>query len=263
MFKRKPIYIILLILFTLLLAADVTAYCLTANASSGMPARPDGAMPQTSGGAMPQTSDGAMPQTSDGTMPQMGDGTMPQMGDGTMPQVSRDSGSWGNFDPSQMQGGFPGSTAVSAFASFIKSWWIPIGALCVLADALCILMLICISKKCRQAGGETGGGETEPEAPKARKPQVSGYEKRRRKQRRTIRAVAVILSAVFALAVVYGVAGAIYEKQLKAQSAATIVSAEAVSAGMNTDISGTGTLTDAEAEEVTVPNGVEIARVTW
>jgi multidrug efflux pump subunit AcrA (membrane-fusion protein) len=244
MCKRKPIYIVLMVIFTLLLAADITAYCLTANVSSGMSGMPDRS--QMQGGF-----DGRMPRTSDGTLPEASGGV------GDFPDDFDPSQMQGGFDPSDMAGGTGGSTA-SALVSFISSWWIPIGIFCVLADALCIFMLIRISKKRRQAGGGEADGPEAAEEPGERKLQISGYEKRRRKNRRTVRIAVSVLAVIVVTVLAYVIVNGIYA-QLEKENAASIMSADAESAVMDTGISGTGTLTDADAEEITVPNGVKIA----
>ena len=287
MFKKKPIYIILLIIFSLLLCADIVAYSLTANASSNMSTMPDDAT-QMQGGFS-----GNMPETNDGSMPEMGDGSgdmsgsMPQTTDGSdisgtenedatateseAPETSDGTdmtGPGGNFDPSQMQGSFdasgmtgaPGNaaTSVSGLVSFISSWWIPIGIFCVLIIAFCIFMLIRISKKRKRAADDIEEEVVTTEEPKERKPAVSGYEKRRKKRRRTIRIIIIILAILAVIVLGYIVVRGVYMAQLEKEDAAAVVSAEAVGADIDTVISGTGTLADADAQEVSVPGGVEI-----
>lgn len=264
MFKRKPIYIILLVIFTLLLCADILAYSLTANASSNMPAMPDGTTMQ--GGFS-----GGRPETSDGTMPETSDNTMPETSDGTTNTGSDDASNWGSssgdmpedFDPSQMPG-FDGSGmtgrlgATSGLVSFIGSWWIPIGILCMLVDAFCIFMLLRICKK-RRLGAENIEEETVlAEELEERKPAISGYEKRRRKRRRTTRIVIIILAIMVVTLLGYIIIRSVYMAQLAEEDAAAVVSADAAGTEIDTDISGTGTLAEADAEEVTVPGGVEI-----
>ncbi len=282
MFKRKPIYIVLLIIFTLLLGADILAYSLTAGASSGMPARPDGfpqsAWPEVSSGTVPDADGDIESQTGGGGAPgnfdpsqmpgnfdssqrpgnfdpsKMGDFDPSQMGDFDPSQM-------GDFDPSQMPGGFrgqgmPGGSA-SGFASFIGSWWIPIGILCVLVDAFCIFMLVRISKRRKSAPGEAAGEDTlEPEDNRL---QLSGYEKRQLKRRRTIRIVVILLAALLVVVAGYFVARAVYMAQIEQESKVPVMSAQASAAEIVNVISGTGTLADAEALEITVPGGVEIA----
>ncbi len=273
MFKRKPIYIILLVVFSLVLCADILAYGLTAGRSSGrqgMPWSSDGTfnMQGSFGGRM-QQNDGSAADTqvqpdsqnaadsaanAENAAEDGGDASA-STDQSTMP----DMGEMPSFDPSQLPEGFEGfgrMGARSGFASFIAGWWIPIGIVCILADAFCVVMLIRLSKK---RSAETGGEEQEDavfETPK--QPQLSSYEKRRRKRRRTIR-VGVILAAIVAVVVIgYVVVRSIYVAQLAAQEAASVVSAAAQEAVITTSISGTGTLADASAQEITIPNGVEI-----
>lgn len=244
MLKRKPLYIILLIVFTLLLGADILAYGLLGGAS---PAMPEGfAMPQTPGSSEAEGSFG---------MPGMSGGTSDASGD-------TDGGWPGGFDSAQIPDGMgerparPG--AAFALAGFVRRWWIPIGLFCVLADAAGAFMLIRISRKRGAAGVPDTAGTVQPDAPAPGKPELSGYEKRRRKKRRTIRAAVVMLSAAALAVTGYLAVRSLYLAQLADEDAVSVVSAQAADAGIDTGISGTGTLADADAEEITVPGGVEI-----
>jgi len=262
MFKKKPIYIILLIIFTLLLGADILAYTLTANASSSTPdisSRPQ--MSENMPGLTEDSGEAAAQIQSGGE-----DGTAGTV-DGTIPETdsSSEMPDMGDFDPSQMQGGMTGipgrESTVSGFAAFIAGWWIPIGIFCLLADAFCLFMLIRLSRKRRlEAGGitEEAADATEEESI-VLKPEISGYEKRRRKKRRTTRLVIVALVIIVVIILGYIVVRSMYMAQLADSDTVTVVSAEASAAGIDTVISGTGTLADTDAEEITVPGGVEIA----
>jgi len=286
MFKRKPIYIILLVIFTLLLAADITAYAVTANAASNMPATPnagnwsqDGSMPQTSDGTFPaMPSDGSgtmqgggMPETSGGELPAMpSDSSVDQTANaqgGGRPGMNG-SGEMPSFDASQMQGGSDssgmtgrpdGSGSVSGLASFISGWWIPIGIFCVLVDAFCIFMLIRFGKK-RKQNAEAPEEEAELlEEAQEKKPKLSGYEKRQRKHRRTTGIFLAVFGIVLIVVLGYVVVRSVYLAQVAQEETIPVVSAEAAGADIDTTISGTGTLTDADAQEITIPGGVTIA----
>ncbi|MEL7608265.1 MAG: HlyD family efflux transporter periplasmic adaptor subunit [Bacillota bacterium] len=289
MFQKKPIYIILLIVFTLLLCADVLAYALTANALSNLPSMPSsipsgeaeeggfGAnMPQRPGdngqsgagngnfrpsaSALPETGDSGGASGAAGGGSAASDGSLPATTDGGDSSGAQN----GSFDRSQVQGDASnrpdslGTRSVFGFASFISGWWIPIGALCVIMDAFCVFMLIRLSKKAVPAL------EPAAEEPAAqgkvieRKPALSSYEKRRRKRRRTMRIVAVILAILAAIVLGYAIVRSVYLAQLAEEDAAKVVSAKAAGATINTVISGTGTLADEDAVEITVPNEVEI-----
>ncbi len=264
MFKRKPIYIILLIIFTLLLCADIAAYLLMANISNMPSGLPEGFDPsQMQSGDMPamrqdDSSDGGA-GTQDSSSGDMS-GTDDSSGDMSGPSGRGDMPE--GFDPSQMQGGFDRSgmgmgSAVFTFASLIRNWWIPIAIFCLLVDACCMFMLIRISKKRRQ--NAEGYIEKEDDNESAvRKSAESGYEKRRKKRRRAISISVIVLAVILAFLLCYVIARGIYLTQLEDEEAAAVISADAADMDIDTAISGTGTLEKADVEEITVPNEVEI-----
>ncbi len=134
MFKKKPIYIVGIVLFTLLLIADLLIYFL-------VPAGGRGNMPN--GG---------------GQMPDMGDFDFSDFG-GQMPDM-------GNFDfGGQMPGGFGGSqmgTAQSTdLASLIRSGFWPILVICLLGDGLCVIMLMRIVRREQEEGDVQELGDDE------------------------------------------------------------------------------------------------------
>ena len=263
MFKRKPIYIILLIVFTLLLCADVLAAVLTANTSSGGPSMPSNMQSgETEGGR-----GGFGGNASDTAGGRFGGGNGASVAtDSALPETTDGGNAFGaeneGFDPEQMQGdaNMPDrmrAAAVSGLASFISGWWIPIGVLCVLVDAFSVFMLIRINKK----SGITADPDEEPaEQEKAieSKPMLSSYEKRRKKRRRTIRIFIIILAVIVAIVLGYVIVRSIYLTQLEQEEAVSVVSARAAGAKIDTVISGTGTLSDEDAQDITVPNEVEI-----
>jgi len=295
MFKRRPIYIILLIIFTLLLCADIAGYSLAVNTTSNMSGMPsgfpsdgtqmhgnfNGGMTGTYGSS--GTSSSAMPETSSGSSDNTtaaGNGAGKQSTESAMPETSSGSSDTsaagnssgqtnGNFDPSKMQdgsgmptmmGGQGQANSTSGLASFIISWWIPIGILCILVDVFCIFMLIRIS---RRKSSEDIIAEDEASKEKSdiaiiKKPEISSYEQRRRKKRRTLLITIIILGILIMMIVGYVVVRSIYTAQLAEEETVPVVSAEAASADIDTSISGTGTLTDADAEEITVPDEVKI-----
>ena len=281
MFKKKPIYIILLIVFTLLLCADITAYSLTANLSGTSVSFPNDSSARPDFNS--EDFDPSQMQGS-GTMPDMssedfdpsqmqGSGTMPDFssedfdpsqmqGSGTMPDFSSE-----DFDPSQMQSSFNranmtqtagSSSFLYSIADFVGTWWIPIGALCIIVDALCIFMLIRIKKK-RESSSDDDSEKTEDEDEQlVIGPKISSYEKRRKKRKRTMWIVIVFLALAIAAVLGFVIIKGIYTAQLSQSDNVPVVSAETTSTEINTLISGTGTLADDDACEITIPGGVEI-----
>ncbi len=186
MFKKKPIYIVGIILFTLILIADVAIYIAAPTGGRGnMPGRGgsfNGQMPEgfDSGSfdssSLPEGFDGSgMPQGGnfdfgdfDGEMPEGFDGyQMPQGGFGGMggfdgsEDFTMPEGGQGSFEDfsGEMPEGFDaesfdsanipnrGQSGNSGFLSTVRSAFWPILIVCVLGDAACIFMLVWISKK--------------------------------------------------------------------------------------------------------------------
>ncbi len=189
MFKKKPIYIVGVILFTLILIADVAIYIFAAPSGNrgNMPGRGgsfNGEMPEGfgsgsfdpdsfdssslpegfDGSGMPQGGnfnfgnfDGEMPEGFDSSqMPQGGFGGMGGMGgfggfdgseDFTMPEDGQ--GSFEDFSGQMPEGNIPNrwQSNDAGFLSVVRSGFWPILIICILGDALCIFMLVWISKK--------------------------------------------------------------------------------------------------------------------
>ena len=190
LFQKKPLYIVLIVLFTLILIADLVLRF----AVSGRSGRPEGfSMPEgwiSSEGFDPNN----LPEGFDSSnMP--GDFDPNNMPEGFSPG-SRPEG----FDPSNMPEGFdpsqrPGSGGSSdgdaaasdsdtessqrpqggpsfgnmpgggdfrqkrGFLSTVRKLWIPIGVVCLLVDALSVFMLIRIRRKEKRSAAETVSGD--------------------------------------------------------------------------------------------------------
>jgi len=253
-FKKKPIYMLLLIVFTLLLCADVAAYMLTAGGEAETP------------GNMPNREDfdpSQMQGDFEGQRPDMsGEDFDPSQMQGDFEGQRPDMSDEG-FDPSQMNGGTGRgentAESGSGFAGFIGTWWIPIGIFCVVIDAIFIWMLIRISKKRRQKDGGIPEQEEQAKPVTDSKTKISSYEKRQRKKRRTMWIIGSILVVILLIIAGFLIVQGAYQAQLVQAESVTVVSAEASGTKIDTVISGTGTLEEETAEALTIPDGVEIA----
>ncbi len=171
MFKKKPIYIIGIIVFTLILIADLALFFLVPTGGGR------GNMPNSDGSFEAGAFSGELPEGFDaegfgGQKPDMGsmdlealDGQLPESmkdaGDmpygGWMPGGSEDATMPADFDSSRTPEGLDrsdmpgrdqlGSTQRTGILSVIRSAFWPILIICILGDALCVFMLIRISKK--------------------------------------------------------------------------------------------------------------------
>ncbi len=160
-FKKKPIYIVGIILFTLILIADLAAFFL-------VPTGGRENLPGMGGGSFNgEMRSGFDPESFGGQMPNGGDfnfedfaGQMPDGGDFNFEDFAGQMPNGGNFNfedfAGQMPDGFDGSNmpnrgqaggSAGGFLGTIRSAFWPILIVCVLGDAACIFMLIHISKK--------------------------------------------------------------------------------------------------------------------
>jgi len=154
MFKKKPIYIVLLVIFSLVLCVDVASYAMTANAEDAWDGNHN--FPQGSeNGARPDITDENFDASNmpDGegfdasNMPSGGGedfdpSQMPDANDGEMPGKGGEG-----FDMQQGHGrtetgGITQSSVLNSIIVFFSKFWILIGIVCLLADALCVYMLI-------------------------------------------------------------------------------------------------------------------------
>ncbi len=124
MFKKKPIYIAGLIFFTLLLIADLVVFFMVPTGGGR------GDMPNFGGGSFGDFG---------GQMPDIGDFDFGDFG-GQMP----DMGGSG-FGGQRPGGSQMGSSQNNLFTGIRNAFW-PILIICILGDALCIFMLVRISR---------------------------------------------------------------------------------------------------------------------
>ncbi len=226
MFKRKPIYIVGIVFFTLLLVADIAIYFL-APAGGGR-----GDMPSFDSGSFGDMGD------FEGQMPDMGDFDFGDFG-GQMP----DMGGSG-FDGQRPGGDFMANGSQNgSFLTTVRSAFWPILIIALLGDGLCIFMLVRISRKEQEQ----------------MEPQEVGDDELRRRGRVNIALAAV--AGILVLAVVLtslpgGNTGATREAETAVQKA------KAEYAELVNVFSGSGTLQPSDSVQAQLPAAVKILSYT-
>ena len=255
-FKSKIFYIILIVIFTLILAATlVIRFALPSGRSSfgsdfGTPpafstdseGKPDFSnMPDFSGdsekGDLPENfelpSDIEKPEKSEKSDDSEDKNTS---GDDSSSDKKRPSGSF--------PGGRPGSRN-SGFTGTVRKIWIPIVIVCVIVDAFSVFMLIRISKKKNgkdNSGSSSSGDDTDDGSIKNRKPLLF-----------------LLVIPVLVLAIVLNMipkqgSGTTSSVEVKED----VITAEAASKELKTVFLSGGTLSDSDKVSVTLPGDVEI-----
>ncbi len=279
MFKKKPIYIIGIILFTLILIADVAIYIFAAptGGRGNMPGRGgsfNSEMPEGfgSGSFDPDSFDSSsLPEGFDGSgMPQGGnfdfgdfDGEMPEGFDASqMPQGGFGGmGGFGGFDgsedftmPEGGQGSFEdfagqtgnipnrGQSGDSGFLGAVRSAFWPILIVCVLGDALCIFMLVWISKKKEKQDDSDGEIDDSPS----------------RSHTNTVLGVIALLLVGAVVFTSFSSGGAKSEMVTQV----SVQQAEASLQDIVGSFSGSGTLTNSDEHELTFPVAVTVTGYT-
>ncbi len=288
MFKKKPIYIVGIILFTLILIADVAIYIFAAPSGNrgNMPGRGDsfnGEMPEGFGSgsfdpdsfdssSLPEGFDGSgKPQggnfdsgSFDGEMPEGGDSsgkpqggfggfdgsedfTMPESGfdggeDFTMPENGQ--GSFEDFSGQMPEGNIPnrGQSNDAGFLSVVRSGFWPILIICILGDALCIFMLVWISKKKEKQ--DDGDDDIDDSHSTSHTNTVLGV-------------IAILLAGAVVFASLSS-GGATSEMVTQV----SVRQAEASLQDIVGSFSGSGTLTNSDACELTLPVAVTVTGYT-
>ncbi len=263
MFKKKPINIIGIILFTLILIADLAIFFLvpTTGNRGNQPGMGDGSF----NGEMQSGfgSENFDPGNFGGQMPGGGnfdfgafEGEMPEGFEnfgGQMPGNGEDFAMPEGFDSSNMRSGFDGSNMPNrgqmnnmggGILSTIRSAFWPIAIVCVLGDALCIFMLIRISKK-------KGNQQEDDDDDDADNPP-------RRDRSNTILAVIAVflVGAVALTSLPNGETGGGMEAQISVQQAQATVN------DLASVFSGSGTLQSSDAETIEIPAAVQVTSYT-
>ncbi len=266
MFKKKPTYIVGIILFTLILIADLAVFFLVPTAGNrgnrpGMNGSFNGEMPGgfdsggfdsgSFGGQMPGGGnfdfgnfEGEMPEGAEGFGGQMpgngGDLAVPEGGAFNFEDFSGQMSD--NFGSSMMPAG--NQMSGGGFLSTVRGFFWPILIVCVLADALCIFMLIRISSK-------KGNKQEDDEDDDADNPP------RRDRTNTLLAVIAVLLVGAVALSSLTSTeAGGGMEAQISVQQAQATVS------DLASVFSGSGTLQSSEAQTIDVPVTVKVTSYT-
>ena len=206
MFQKKPIYIVGIILFTLILIADLLVFFLTP-AGVGM---------------------GSMPTFDPGTFDGAGFGAMAPEGSGK----------------AELIGQAPMANAGGLLRSLRSGFW-PILIVCILADALCVFMLVRISRKNKNVPEEVPLAEDENSVPE------------RDHTNTWLAVIAVILAvAVFVSGLPAGGKGS------TATAQTATCAAEAGVGDLVSHFSGSGTLSGSDAEEIEIPVSVTVTSYT-
>ncbi len=225
--KRKPIYIVGIVLVTLILVADLALFFLIPAGGSR------GELPdfdrESLEGMLP---DGFDPESFDGQMP--GDGNF-DFGDltGEIPE--------GFENASRPDRGQMGSMAGGGILNTIRSGFWPILIACVLGDALCVFLLI------RTSGKKEDGEALEDD----------GEPPRRTHGNTWLAIIAVILAGAV---IVTGLPGREAGGSMEAEAA--IEEAEAERNDISGVFSGSGTLQSGDAYEMEVPVTVAVTSYT-
>ncbi len=253
-FKKKPIYIVGIILFTLILIADLAIFFLVPTAGNR------GDRPGMGGGSfngeMPEgfDSENFDPGSFGGQMPggeNFGDfeGEMPEGFEGfggQMPNGGEDFTMPEGFDSSNMPNrGQMNNMGGGGFLSAIRVLFWPIAIVCVLGDALCIFMLIRISKK---KGNKQEASDDDDD---------SDNPPRRDRTNTLLAVIAVLLVGAVALTSLPSTeAGNTIEAQISVQEAQASVN------DLASVFSGSGTLQNSEVETMELPLAVNVTSYT-
>ncbi len=243
MFKKKPIYIVGIVIFTLILIADVAIYFLAAPRGNvgGMPSFEGGTFDaENFGSEMPEGFDAENfnPESFGGQMPG-GSFSMPENGE--MPEGFDAENFGGQMPSGQMSGG---GRANNSVLGMIRSAFLPILIVCVLGDALCIFMLIRISKKKKLNPAETPDEEDEV---LVRHDHTNTW----------LTLIALIL--VGALVLNRLPSG---DNTGERETESTILQKEAVLNDIAATFAGSGTLQSSDAAEITIPAAVTVTSYT-
>ncbi len=241
MFKKKTIYIVGVVIFTLLLVADLAVLFLVPTQEASAPSQPWSWNAGDFEGVMPEGLDqdhfqGQFPQGSFGT----GDftGQRPQMDTGaTRPS---DMESWEDFGSSFPQAQANSSQTSSVWQTLRRAVW-PIAIICILADAVCVIMLIVISK--RKAEDQAHG---------------PGEEETSDAAHRASSNIWLGLTALLVVAAVVFTSLPSGDNSVLLEAQAAIVQAQVEKTDIASVVSGSGTLSSSQAWSLEVPSLVTV-----
>ncbi len=268
MFKKKPIYIVGIIIFSLILVADLAIYFLapTGGNRGNMPSMDGGAFgfeefegempegfdaenfsPEDFAGQMPNGGDfsGEMPEGFDAEnfSPEDFAGQMPNGGDfsGEMPEGFDGE----NFNPEDFAGQMPGGAAGGGIMGTIRGLFWPVLIVCILGDAVCIFMLIRISKKKDNLTENEQVGDDDDNPP-------------RRDRSNTFLAI-IALFLVGAVTITSLSSG---ETSSGREAEKSVLQQEASVSDITSTFAGSGTLQSSEATNMEIPVAVNVTSYT-
>lgn len=253
LFKKKKVYTVLIIVFTLILIADlVIRFAVTAKSSSsdrggfsGMPGSFSGDFDPDN---MPSDFD---PNNVPSDFSDFQQGSMPG-GNGTFDVENMPEGvdpQQGGFTPGNMHDSGRSASEEKGFVGTVKKFWMPIAVVCALVDAVCVFMLLRISKKNRSSSstrktdsGSKNSEEDFDDSPRRKKPLWI-----------------LLFVPVLVIAILLKTLPKTKKEEKSTMSVKeNIVTAETEKKMLSTVYLGGGTLSQEEASEVSVPGSIKI-----
>lgn len=274
-YKKKNFYVVLTVLFSLILLADIAIAALVpaSNGTFGnMPGssmerpdrgemtRPDG----TSGRGGKGTTSGDAQSNSEMQMPVGDDQSRSGMtrpdgtsGRGGMGTTSGDAQGNGGMqmptDRSDMQ---TSTQSNQSFLQTVKAHWVVIFIIFAILDVISIVMLVWTSKiEKKQKLQEMKELREKLEA----KGEVVSIHKPAKKEKNSNLVWIIVVVGIVLLVVVVKIISA-QPETTTSQTEATVYSGKAESGSISSVVPGTGTLTDETAETITLPANVEITK---
>ncbi len=295
-YKKKPLYIVLTALFSLLLCADlVIGIALPVQTTMG---GMDGM--STVGGRADMSDMGDMADRDDTDLTDImggeemtaesatgeeipsesfsADGEMPSMGregatDGEMPDTSGSAEfDASDFDASDFDGAAfdtsdfdmsstaAGGSGVMSFLQGVKSHWVLLAVIFGVLDAASIVMLVFLSR--REKKLRLQKAKEAAEAAAAAGEVVHPIQKKpvKKHHQHSGATWAVVLVGMILLVVVVEGVSRFNTGTTTSETEASIISGEAEVTTLSTTLPGAGTLAEEDSEDLTVPDGVEISQ---
>ncbi len=261
-YKKKPFYIVLVILLSLMLLADIAiAVFVPTQNNTKLGNRQNMEMQGSFGGDMDSENDDITDidtdesdADEDGTNDRMNFGDMPSGGDfdsSDMPSMDENT----DFDFSDMQEEIEETQSENTgFLQIVKSHWLIIFVILLVLDAASIFMLIWIGHKEKKQRALIEEEEKQQRADG--EVHIARPEKKKKHSPLLwiIPVVAVILLIVIVKMLSRGSSTEVSETE------ATVYSATAELSDISTVLPGAGTLTEETAEELTLASDVEISK---
>ncbi len=230
MFKKKTIYIVGIVVFTMILLADVAARFL-------LPTGGAGKMPSFNAGEFNvEDFENTMPEN--GRMPggAVGESFNIEDFEGSMPSGGFEGGFGGDFS------GFTGNVGNQSSGVFgiIRAAFWPVLIVCILGDAACIFMLICISKK-NKDDDDDESDESDDNFPRRDRSNIG---------------LAVIAIILVVAVTISSLPSGEAEGAIEAQS--EVVQKEVTLGDISAHFLSSGTLQSSEAKETELPTSVKV-----